>query len=248
MKSCSEIDNLVTPYVDGEAVPADLGACPSCRRHAGTEQLVREVVRTQASGLVTSAPTALRARCQSFRRSMVRPGSMPIAGRTSWPLALAATLVLAVAAAFVYGTFINPAVATAAQLTLDHLKCFALFDQPGESEPAAMRARLKQQYGWEVDIPNREDAGGLQLVGGRRCVYLEGTLVHLLYKKAGERVSIFILPTGETLPQRNLGIVGYSIAAFERGQRTWVVLAHQPGTDVEQMASRFGSHEEDHRR
>jgi anti-sigma factor (TIGR02949 family) len=255
MKGCSEIDLLVTPFVDGEATPVDrqevaahLGACPSCLRHAGAEQMAREVVRAQANGVITTAPVALRARCETSRPPTSRLHSRPSARRTSWPLALAATLVLAVAGAFGYGTFINPAVATAAQLTLDHLKCFTLFDQPGESEPADVRARLRQQYGWEVDIPNRDDAGGLQLVGGRRCVYLDGTLVHLMYRKAGERVSVFILPAGETLPHRNLGIVGYSIVAFERGQRTWVVLAHQSDTDVEQIASRFGSDEKDHRR
>jgi hypothetical protein len=70
-------------------------------------------------------------------------------------------------------------------------------------------------------------------------------LVHLLYKKEGVLVSVFILPPGETLPHRDLGIVGYSVAAFRRSGRTWVVLAHQPGPDVEQMASRFGSGDKD---
>ena len=253
MKCCSEIDALVTPFVDGQALPSDhqevaahLRACPSCRRHAGAEQVARDIVRTRADVLVVPAPAALRARCEISGRSHLRLHGRPSASRTSWPLALAATLLLAVA--FVYSTFINPTVATAAQLTLDHLKCFALFDQPGEVEPAAVQARLKEQYGWEVDIPNREDSGGLQLSGGRRCFYLDGILVHLMYRKAGAPVSVFVLPLGETLPHRGLEIVGYSMAAFERGGRTWVVLANQPGADVEQMASRFGSHKQDHDR
>jgi hypothetical protein len=81
-------------------------------------------------------------------------------------------------------------------------------------------------------------------VGGRRCVYVDGLLVHLLYKKAGASVSVFILPRGQTAP-RDLEIVGYSMVAFGRRGRTWVVLAHQPGTDLKQMARRLGADDKD---
>ncbi len=240
MKRCSELDTLVTPFVDGEVSPADravvtehLGACPPCQRRATAEQAARTVVRTRAGQLVTAAPDGLSERCRMV--------SGRAAGRSAvrWPLAMAATLVLAVAGALVYSTFINPSVAAAAQLTLDHLKCFALFDQPADLEPAEVRAALRERYGWEVAIPDRGQVHGLSLVGGRHCVYLDGSVAHLLYKKAHVPVSVFILPQGESLPQHHLEVMGHAAVAFERGGRTWVVLARQTPDEVARIAGDF---------
>lgn len=240
MKRCSELDTLVTPFVDGEVSPSDrlavaehLGACPPCQRRATAEQAARTVVRTRAGQLVTAAPDGLGERC--------RMASGRAAGRSAvrWPLAMAATLVLAVAGALVYSTFINPSVAAAAQLTLDHLKCFALFDQPADLEPADVRAALRERYGWEVAIPDRGQVHGLSLVGGRHCVYLDGSVAHLLYKKGHVPVSVFILPQGESLPQHQLEVMGHAAVAFERGGRTWVVLARQTPDEVARIAGDF---------
>lgn len=240
MKRCSELDTLVTPFVDGEVGPSDhaavvehLEACPPCHRRAGAEQAARGVVRTRASQLMTPAPGRLRDRC---RASSGRPPARAVA---RWPLAMAATLVLAVAGALVYSTFINPSVAAAAQLTLDHLKCFALFDQPAGLEPADVQAALRERYGWEIAIPNRDRVHGLSLVGGRHCVYLDGSVAHLLYKKGHVPVSVFILPAGESLPARHLEVLGHAAVAFERGGRTWVVLARQAPDEVARIAGDF---------
>ena len=109
---------------------------------------------------------------------MRRP--LPRLSRASWPMALAATLVLALAGSAFYGLVINPSKAVAAQLALDHLKCFALFEEPSGLSPAAVQADLKAHYGFDVVLPSGEAADGLTLVGGRRCLYLDGSLVHLL--------------------------------------------------------------------
>ncbi|MDO8835828.1 MAG: zf-HC2 domain-containing protein [Vicinamibacterales bacterium] len=240
MKRCSELDTLVTPFVDGEVSPSDraavtehLGACPPCQRRATAEQSARSVVRTHAGELVAAAPVGLRERCRAAS------GRSPGRSAVRWPLAMAATLVLAVGGAIVYSTFINPSVAAAAQLTLDHLKCFALFDQPADLEPAEVRAALRERYGWEVAIPDRGQIPGLSLVGGRHCVYLDGSVAHLLYKKGHVPVSVFILPQGESLPQRHLQVMGHAAVAFERGGRTWVVLARQAADDVARIADEF---------
>jgi anti-sigma factor (TIGR02949 family) len=240
MKRCSELDTLVTPFVDGEVSPSDraavvehLGACAPCHRRADAEQAARGVVRTRAARLVVPAPNPLRERCRaSLRRTPARAAAR-------WPLAMAATLVLAVAGALIYSSFINPSVAAAAQLTLDHLKCFALFDQPAGLEPADVRAALRERYGWEISIPNRDQVHGLSLVGGRHCVYLDGSVAHLLYKKGRVPVSVFILPEGESLPARHLEVLGHAAVAFERGGRTWVVLARQAPDEVDRIADDF---------
>ena len=243
MKRCSELDELVTPFVDDEVSPSDradvaehLGACPPCRRRTTAERSARQVVRDRADRLVASAPGTLRVRCRaSAHQSPARRRA------ARWPLAMAATLLLGMVGALVYGTVVNPSVAVAAQLTLDHLKCFALFDGPAGVEPAEVREELRKRYGWDITIPDAEHVGGLSLVGGRHCVYLDGSVAHLLYKQGTVPVSVFVLPPGESLPERAIEAMGHSAVAFQRGGRTWVVLARRPPEVVERIAGSYGA-------
>jgi anti-sigma factor RsiW len=154
---------------------------------------------------------------------------------------MAATLLLAIGGALVYSTWVNPTVAMAAQLTLDHLKCFMLFDQPAGLEPAEVRAALRQRYGWDIDVPEANQVDGLSLVGGRHCVYLDGSVAHLLYKKGRVPVSVFVLPAGESLPAQALEVMGHSAVGFERGGRTWVVLAREAPDEVRAIAGYFAA-------
>lgn len=250
MARCSDIDPLLTPYVDGETpeveqarVEAHLGACPPCQRHADAEQAARTVLRAHASGLIVPAPSALRARCTGSARHARAWSSgrlVAFARRTSWPVALAATLVLALGGVLAYGLAFESAEAVAAQLTLDHLKCFALFtqlDQPG-LDPVEVQATLKSRYGWTVTLPGRDEADGLTLVGGRRCMYLDGAVAHLLYKRGGVPVSVFVLPEGVSL-DTGLQVMGHAAVTFRRGGRTHVVLARESRADVERLAGYF---------
>lgn len=232
---------LAAPFADGEVSPGEredvarhLEACPPCRCGAVAERVGRQVVRDHADALMAAAPGALRVRCAASAPH--RPAAWSIR-RT--PLAIAATLILAVAGAIVYSTVVNPPVAVAAQLALDHLKCFALFDQPADLDPAEIRATLRSRYGWDVAVPDADEIGDLSLVGGRRCVYLDGSVVHLLYKQGRVPVSVFVLPPGETLPRRDIEALGYAGIAFQRGGRTWVVLAREAPAEVGKLAAAF---------
>ena len=91
---------------------------------------------------------------------------------------------------------VNPSKAVAAQLTLDHLKCFSLFEEPAGLSPAEVQTILKARHGIDLRLPAGKEAEGLTLVGGRRCLYLDGTVAHLLYRKDGVQVSLFVLPIG----------------------------------------------------
>ena len=55
MKTCADLEPLVTPYVDGEVgreestlVEAHLALCPPCRARAAAERAARKIVRTHA--------------------------------------------------------------------------------------------------------------------------------------------------------------------------------------------------------
>jgi anti-sigma factor RsiW len=249
MARCSDIEPLMTPYVDGEVPPGDrlrvaghIDDCPPCQRHAAAEQAARSVVRAHADSLVETAPAHLRGRCAAVGRSRAAfLRGLPRLSRAGWPIALAATLVLAVGGALVYGTVVDPARAVAAQLTIDHLKCFALFDQPSALKPSDVQAALKARYGFDVELPEADAAGGMTLVGGRRCLYLDGSVAHVLYKRGQVPVSLFVLPPGARLSHTEIEIFGHTAVAFERGGRTWVVVAREARADVEQAAAVFGS-------
>jgi len=156
-------------------------------------------------------------------------------------MALAATLVLAVAGSAIYGLVVNPSKAVAAQLTLDHLKCFALFEEPSGLSPAEVQATLKARHGIDIVLPAGRVAEGLTLVGGRRCLYLDGSVAHLLYRMGAVQVSLFVLPMGARLSQTDLDVLGHSAVAFTKGGRTWVALARAPHSEMETVASIFGA-------
>lgn len=250
MDACRDIDALTTRVVDGEATGAErqrvdghVRACPPCRRHVQAEQQARQLVRDHAGTLVGHAPVGLRAKCAASREeawgASVR--RMPLLSRAGWPMALAATLVLAIAGSALYGLVINPSKAAAAQLTLDHLKCFMLFEEPAGLEPAGVQAALKARHGIEVIVPTVEQTAGMVLVGGRRCLYLDGSLGHLLYRRGAVAVSLFVLPPGAKLSQTELDVLGHSAVAFARDGRTWVVLARASREELTRIAAAFGA-------
>jgi anti-sigma factor RsiW len=250
MDSCRDIDALLTPVVDNEAAAADrarveghLRECASCHRQMHAEREARQLVHERAATLVGHAPLGLRARCAATRAQAApaaRP-RLPLLSRAGWPMALAATLVLAVAGAAVYSLVVNPSTAVAAQLTLDHLKCFTLFEEPAGLAPAEVQAALKARQGIDIVLPAGLEASGLTLVGGRRCLYFDGSVAHLLYRKGATRVSLFVLPPGAKLSQTDMDVLGHSAVAFTRGGRTWVVLARAPHAEMKAIASVFGA-------
>jgi anti-sigma factor RsiW len=241
---------LMTRVADGEATAPERGrveghvrACAPCRRQMHAEGEARQLVRERASTLVGHAPLGLRARCAAARVQAApaarRP--LPLLSRAGWPMALAATLLLAVAGSAFYGLVVNPSKAVAAQLTLDHLKCFTLFEEPAGLAPAEVQAILKARHGIDIVLPAGQEASGLTLVGGRRCLYLDGSVAHLLYRKGAVQVSLFVLPTGAKLSHTELDVLGHSAVAFARGGRTWVALARAPHAEMNAIASAFGA-------
>jgi anti-sigma factor RsiW len=249
MESCNDIDPLVTRVADDEAtagervrVEGHVSECAPCHLQLHAERETRQLVRDRADMLVGHAPLGLRARCSATRVQAAPPvrRPLPLLSRAGWPMALAATLVLAVAGSAFYGLVVNPSKAVAAQLTLDHLKCFTLFEEPAGLAPAAVQADMKARLGLDVVLPTGREAEGLTLVGGRRCLYLDGSVAHLLYRKGAVQVSLFVLPTGAKLSHTDLDVLGHSAVAFTKGGRTWVALARASHAEVTAIASVFG--------
>lgn len=228
IRSCRDLDQRLTPYVDGEASPearretdVHLAKCPPCRERMEAERAAREVVHERRTALRAAAPLALRERCAAHRA---------VAGRSSFairrwvPLSLAASLLLAIVAVFALG--LNDRVeALATGLTLDHLKCFNISPRSRPAPDAhAVESSWQARNGWALTVPATEPAQNLRLIDVRRCLSTDGRVAHLMYLWRGEPLSVYVLP--RVLGRdRVMDSMGHETAIWSANGRTYAVLA-----------------------
>jgi anti-sigma factor RsiW len=244
MSSCQDVEPLITASVDGEATDADravvaghLDECARCRRRASQETSARRILRERAQALKADASPALRAK---VGRSLSPAVTTDFTVRRTWfrPLPVWATagVVVGVFAAVFYVSS-RGSTLFAAGLTLDHLKCFALFESAsGPGDPTVVANRLKTSYGWTIAVPGSSRALGLRLVGGRRCLSTDGGVAHILYRHDGRPLSLFVLSGASRAAQR-LGVMGHEAVIWSQGGKTYVVLARESRDEVAQVAA-----------
>ncbi|MCC7415862.1 MAG: zf-HC2 domain-containing protein [Acidobacteria bacterium] len=248
MRNCESIDLLLTPYVDGEipsgerpAVEEHLRRCDPCRARVAAERAVRSLIQARRSALAADcAPPGLRDACA--RAAEAAAWSAVPAPATGWkrrlvPLALAASLVVAVAGAFLYQLTASSATILAAELAADHVKCFAINDvfDTHQSRTAVERS-MAAGFGWPARLPPQPEAVGLELVGARPCLYGEGRAAHIMYRYHGRPVSLFMLP--DTIRQDAvISVLGHECAIWSEGDRTFVMISREPRNDMRRIAS-----------
>ncbi len=256
MSKCAFIDPLVTPYVDG-ALPAGdrslvdehLGACAPCRGRVLAERAVRDVLTARRASIGgDQAPRELRVRCQRLAESLSgvsRAARVPAWRARLAPLALAATLVLIVGAAFLYQLTASSESVMAAELTADHVKCFAMNRVLGTHDASdVVESSMASGFDWRVRLPKTEASGapgqpdesGLELVGSRPCLYGEGRVAHIMFRHNGTPVSLFMLPK-TTRSDELVRVLGHEAAIWSVGDRTFVLIARETRTEVEHMAA-----------
>jgi anti-sigma factor RsiW len=249
MSDCRSLAPLVTPYVDGEIAAADretleqhLRVCPPCEARVASERAVRELLTARRSDLCeTHAPAALVSRCGEAARLAARghqaaavSSSTSIWARRLAPLALAATLVLIVGAAFLYQLTARSATVLAAELAADHMKCFALNSLLGTHHAqGVVESALAAGFGWRARLP-ATGGSGLELVGGRPCLYGEGKIAHVMYRYNGQPLSLFMLP-GTQRTATTLAVLGHEAAIWSAEDRTFVVVAREHTSDMERL-------------
>jgi anti-sigma factor RsiW len=249
--SCQKIDPLVTPFVDGElpdndrrAVEEHLRACPPCHSRVVAEREVHALIRDKKPALCKAeAPDALHARCWELARlapradaapSLATPVALP---RRLAPYALAASLALVVGGAFVYQATDRSSRVLAAELTADHVKCFAMNGLFGKHEGvAAVESSMADSFGWRMHLPADPARAGLELVGSRQCLYGEGEIAHIMYRHEGRPVSLFMLPKSARTDEL-VEVLGHEAKIWCDGNRTFVLVAREPRPSVERMAS-----------
>jgi len=135
-------------------------------------------------------------------------------------------VVLALGAVLLPAATIRSTTLLAAQMALDHLKCFRIdgdADGPAISKADA-EATLQRDYGFTVSVPPSADAERLQLMAVRRCLYGDGRAAHILYRVGGEPVSLFILP-GVTRAPAELRLLGHEEMIWAEGESTYILVA-----------------------
>jgi anti-sigma factor RsiW len=244
---CREIEALFAPYVDQEAAAADraavdahLNACGPCRDRIASERVAREVVRARRAGLRPYASDSLRTRCAAQRIAPAIKGG--VVTRRGWvPLSLAAALLLAVGATlFLAG---NSVEVLAAQLAVDHVKCFQFPPDRGAIDPLAEARKWEAGYGWPLKVPASAESEQLELLGVRRCLSTEGRVAHLMYRWRGKPLSIFVLnsrindgePQGQVIGT-TLEKMGEHAVIWSRSGQTYAVVADDSSPALQQVA------------
>jgi anti-sigma factor RsiW len=153
------------------------------------------------------------------------------------PFALAASLVVLVGGAFVYQLTERSTTVMAAELTADHMKCFAVNSVLGTRQPlSVVESSMTGTFGWDARLPENPESGGLELVGSRPCLYGEGRVAHIMYRYHGHPVSLFMLPNA-VRRQSLTSVMGHECAVWSSGGRTFVLITREPRDDVARMAS-----------
>ena len=241
MTRCSDLDRLITPYLDGEATPDErtavdghLPECPGCRGRVGAESASRLVLRARASQLAVPAPPGLKTRCTALARERQGHGRWVLPRWAAIPAMAVLVIVLGVAGFRAVAS--RSATVLASELALDHLKCFGLLvGVSGPPDARQLESKLENRYGWKMKIPDGEKPGGLTVVGARRCLYHDGGIAHVMYRYQGEPVSLFMLPETAEAPH-DLAVMGHQTRIWSVGNTTYAVVMRGERAAVDGVA------------
>lgn len=232
--SCADVEDKLPSYIEDPtdaAITAHLETCASCRASAHAQTVARTVLRARATELAPLAPPGLRTRLRSFDPARMPARHAPDAdGALLWTklsaFAAAAVVVLTLGAVLLPVATVRSTALLAAQLALDHLKCFTI-EGGADGEPISPQvaeATLKSEYGLAVTVPPSSSADHLDLMAVRRCLYGDGRAAHLMYRLRGEPVSLFVIP-GLARPADELSLFGHEQVVWTQGDRTYMLVA-----------------------
>jgi anti-sigma factor RsiW len=246
-RGCQQIEPLFAAYVDDEAataeratVDAHLRACAPCRDRIAGERAAREVLRARRADLRPCASDALRARCAAHRLPASTRSAL-LTRRALIPLSLAAALLLAVSGSLFF--FGNTVEVLAAQLAVDHVKCFQFPPDRVQIDPLTEARSWEKKYGWSLKVPASAASEELELIGVRRCLSTEGRVAHMMYRWHGQPLSIFVVNSRmrgrrQDRPgdiEESVAKMGENTVIWSHGDRTYAVVARDPSPDLQQV-------------
>jgi len=242
--NCRDVEHLLPSYVDGmltgaeparaelaQSILAHLATCDACRELAHAQSVARTVLKARAAQLAPMAPPGLRTRIVANTQDLNTSRPRDLVPGLAWTgrltaFAAAAMVVLTLGAVLLPVATVRSTALLAAQLALDHLKCFTIEGGAGDEpiQAAQAEATLKQEFDFIVAVPPSLEAEKLELMAVRRCLYGDGRAAHVLYRLDGEPVSLFIIP-GLTRPAAELSLFGHEQVVWTKGDRTYMLIA-----------------------
>jgi anti-sigma factor RsiW len=167
------------PEADRSAMEAHAASCAACAAQAEAERAIARALRA------LPPPALPRGLSDRVRARARRPAALR---RRVWVPALAAILAVALwvrgAPAFI-----------ALEASLDHAHCFGRPRVPAQiftSDPLRLAAFYGKD-GWDVPLVPAS-AGGLDLVGGRYCVFADRRVAHVYYADREHHLSLYVVP------------------------------------------------------
>ena len=166
---------------------------------------------------------------------------MPLFGWTGRlsAFAAAAMVVLTLGAVLLPVATVRSTAVLAAQLALDHLKCFTIDgDADGAADRAApSRSDADARLRFFGDRPGVAAGGTARVAGGAPLPLWRRPRGALVYRVNGEPVSLFILP-GLTRPAAELSLFGHDEVVWTQGDRTYMLVARGGlASDLARVAS-----------
>lgn len=231
--TCEQVEAQLAGYIDGEhvdapAIAAHLETCVGCRASAHAQRVARTVLRARAEELSPLAPPGLRTRLLALSNAQApspKPQDLAWTGRLT-AFAAAAMVVLTLGAILLPVTTVRSTALLAAQLALDHLKCFTI-EGDADGAPiskAVAETTLREEYDLTVAVPPSMPEARLELMAVRRCLYGDGRAAHLMYRLGGEPVSLFVIPD-LSRPPGELSLFGHDQVVWTQGDRTYMLVA-----------------------
>ncbi len=264
MATCTSIDPLVTPYVDGELPLADrtlvdehLRRCPPCqarspgRRPRGTSCAHAEPGLDRRARVRAPARQVRGARARDvdeWRRGLgiapgqarpSRPGgaARPGAARLA-PFALAASLVLLVGGTFLYqGDRAAPRASWRRSwppITSSVSRSTTCSARTTRRRPS--KASMLSSFGWHLHVPGSSTApDSIWSAPADACTATEGRRSSCTATTA-RPVSIFMLPENQAV-RCLVEVLGHQAAIWSAGDRTFVLVTRGSRAEVERMAT-----------
>jgi hypothetical protein len=180
--NCEHLQPLLAACADGAASEADralvtthVQTCAACAHALQVQRLMHQTMARRGRATADVAPPGLRTRIAA-NLAAERSPVIDVGWRTRLSaFAAAAVVVLALGAVALPVITGRSTVVLAAQLALDHLKCFTIdgHDHGEELTVAEAEAELLNDYGWQLSVPRSAGADHGRLLAVRRCLYGE---------------------------------------------------------------------------
>jgi anti-sigma factor RsiW len=124
----------------------------------------------------------------------------------------------------------------AAQLMLDHAKCFAVNQSSRTVDAGVTELQFERDHGWTVRLP-RAAVAGLQLIGVRQCFCAQGgATAHAMYRFEGRPVSLYILPDVNR-SRASAEVFGHDAQIWSKGGSTYVLLGTETSSAMQRLAA-----------